>query len=65
MTRLGAMDNSFSPHGEERGLRPRVSNHGGACGIARATSFETAGKSRPPQDEELVLNQSKSFEFEA
>jgi len=40
---------SFSPHGEGRGLRPRVPNHGRACGVARAASFETAGKSRPPQ----------------
>jgi hypothetical protein len=36
---------SFSPHGEERGQRPRVSNHG--RGTARAASFETAGESRP------------------
>jgi hypothetical protein len=38
---------SFSPHGEERGQRPSVSNHGRARGAARATSFETAGESRP------------------
>jgi hypothetical protein len=38
---------SFSPHGEERGQRPRVSNHGRARGTARAASFETAGESRP------------------
>jgi hypothetical protein len=37
---------SVSPHGEEHGQRPRVSNHGGAPGVAWA-SFETAGKSRP------------------
>jgi hypothetical protein len=37
---------AFSPHGEERGHRPRVSNHGGGRGAARAASFETAGKSR-------------------
>jgi hypothetical protein len=36
---------SFSPHGEERGQRPRASNHG--RGTARAASFETAGESRP------------------
>jgi hypothetical protein len=38
---------SFSPHGEERGQRRRVSNHGRAGGIARAASFETADASRP------------------
>jgi hypothetical protein len=27
---------SFSPHGEERGQRPRVSNHGGAPGLRMA-----------------------------
>src|SRR5712692_687535 len=30
---------SFSPHGEERGQRPRVSNHGRACGAARERDF--------------------------
>jgi hypothetical protein len=38
---------SFSPHGETRGQRPRVSNHGCASANARATSCETAGESRP------------------
>src|SRR5260370_750924 len=47
----------FSPHGEERGQRPRMLRlskdepwlHMRRCPTA---SFETAGKSRPPQDEE-------------
>jgi len=38
---------SFSPHGEERGQRPRVSSHRRARGTASAASFETAGESRP------------------
>jgi hypothetical protein len=53
---------SYSPHGEERWQSPRVSNHGRARCAAGAASFETAGKSRPPQDEELALNQSKYFD---
>jgi hypothetical protein len=54
---------TFSPHGEERGHCPRVSNHGRGRGVARAASFETAGKSRPPQDEEAssLLNQSTTL----
>jgi hypothetical protein len=51
--------NSFSPHGEERGHGPRVSKHGRTCGAARAASFETAGKSRPPQDEEVIAQPVK------
>ena len=43
-------------------MRPRVSNHGRTRGAARAASFETAAqRARPPQDEELARNQSKSL----
>src|SRR5258708_28411238 len=68
---------SFGPHGEERGQRPRVSSfetrsygpllrmrpihpHGEEPRAARRLEpFETAGKSRPPQDEEVTAQPVK------
>jgi hypothetical protein len=52
---------SFSPHGEERGQRPRVSNHGRARGTARAASFETAGESRPLRMRRETAGESRPF----
>ena len=51
--------NSFGLMVRTRGQRPRASDHGRARSAGRAVSFETAGKSRPPQDEKSVLDQSK------
>jgi hypothetical protein len=41
---------------EERGQRPRVAAHGAVW----AASFEEAGRSRPPQDEEVSARPVKT-----
>ena len=55
-------DNAYSQTHRSAGIRPRVSNHGRACGAARAASFETAARTaRPPQDEEWILAREVAF----
>src|SRR6266852_789770 len=46
LVRLHRDLDSFNPHGEERGQRPCVSNHGRTCGILRDASLREAPQMR-------------------